>query len=82
MIALKDSEQIRGVITLNEQAAAFMACGYAMFTDNLEVCFTTSGAGGVQYDAQATSVADMPLTPAALPRSDHPTHPSRRACAS
>ena len=45
MIALKDSEQIRGVITRNEQAAAFMACGYAMFTDRLGVCFATAGPG-------------------------------------
>ena len=45
MVALHNSEKIRGMITKNEQAAAFMACGYAMFTDNLGVCFATAGPG-------------------------------------
>ena len=45
MLALKNSEKIRPVITRNEQAAAFMACGYAMFTDRLGVCFATAGPG-------------------------------------
>lgn len=45
LLALKDSEKIRPVITRNEQAASFMACGYAMFTDRLGVCFATAGPG-------------------------------------
>ena len=45
MLALKQSEQIRPVITRHEQAASFMACGYAMFTDKLGVCFATAGPG-------------------------------------
>ncbi|MGH9461618.1 MAG: thiamine pyrophosphate-binding protein [Vicinamibacteria bacterium] len=45
MLALKASEKIRPVITRNEQAAAFMACGYAMFTNRLGVCFATAGPG-------------------------------------
>lgn len=45
MLALKDSDKIRAVITRNEQAASFMACGYAMFTDRLGVCFATAGPG-------------------------------------
>ena len=45
MVALDNSKKIRGMITKNEQAAAFMACGYAMFTDNLGVCFATAGPG-------------------------------------
>lgn len=45
MIALKASDQIRPIITRNEQAASFMACGYAMFTDHLGVCFATAGPG-------------------------------------
>jgi acetolactate synthase-1/2/3 large subunit len=45
MLALKNSEVIRPVITRNEQAASFMACGYAMFTDELGVCFATAGPG-------------------------------------
>ena len=45
MLALDASKTIRPVITKNEQAAAFMACGYAMFTDKLGVCFATAGPG-------------------------------------
>jgi acetolactate synthase-1/2/3 large subunit len=45
MLALRDSATIRPVITRNEQAASFMACGYAMFSDRLGVCFATAGPG-------------------------------------
>ena len=45
MLALDASKKIRPIITKNEQAAAFMACGYAMFTDKLGVCFATAGPG-------------------------------------
>lgn len=45
MLALDASPKIRPIITKNEQAAAFMACGYAMFTDRLGVCFATAGPG-------------------------------------
>jgi acetolactate synthase I/II/III large subunit len=45
MIALAHSAKIRPIITRHEQAAAFMACGYAMFTDRLGVCFSTAGPG-------------------------------------
>jgi acetolactate synthase I/II/III large subunit len=45
MLALRDSQGVRPVITRNEQAASFMACGYAMFTDRLGVCFATAGPG-------------------------------------
>jgi acetolactate synthase-1/2/3 large subunit len=45
MIALKHSQRIRPVIARHEQAASFMACGYAMYTDQLGVCFATAGPG-------------------------------------
>lgn len=45
MLALHDSGTIRPVIAKNEQGAAFMACGYAMFTEKLGVCFATAGPG-------------------------------------
>ena len=48
MLALKHSKKIRGIITRHEQAASFMACGYAMFTDKLGVCFATAGPGRLQ----------------------------------
>lgn len=44
-IALDRSDKIRPVLTRHEQAAAYMACGYAMFTDELGVCFATVGPG-------------------------------------
>ncbi len=45
LLALRDSQQIKTVIVRNEQAASFMACGYAMFSDKLGVCFATGGPG-------------------------------------
>ena len=45
MIALKHSKQIRAIMTRHEQAASFMACGYAMYTDKLGVCWATAGPG-------------------------------------
>ncbi len=45
LLALKKSQQIKTVIIRNEQAASFMACGYAMFSDKLGVCFATGGPG-------------------------------------
>jgi len=50
-------EQIRFVHVRHEEAAAFMACGYAKFTGRLGVCLATSGPGGIHllnglYDAK------------------------------
>ncbi|MGZ8349963.1 MAG: thiamine pyrophosphate-binding protein, partial [Allosphingosinicella sp.] len=39
MLAVDKSKSIRGIIAKNEQAAAFLACGYAMFSDWLGACF-------------------------------------------
>jgi pyruvate dehydrogenase (quinone) len=49
-------DQIRFVQVRHEEAAAFMACGYAKFTGRLGVCLATSGPGGIHllnglYDA-------------------------------
>ncbi len=41
----KVKDKIKTVIVRNEQAASFMACGYAMFSDKLGVCFSTGGPG-------------------------------------
>ena len=43
-VALKHSN-IRPIMARHEQAASFMACGYAMFTGKLGVCFATVGPG-------------------------------------
>src|SRR4249920_4248941 len=45
MIALKHSQRIRPIMTRHEQAASFMACGHAMYSDRLGVCFATVGPG-------------------------------------
>ena len=45
LLALNRSEKIKTAIIKNEQAASFMACGYAMFSDKLGVCFATGGPG-------------------------------------
>ena len=44
-VALDRSRTIRPILTRHEQAAAYMACGYSMFTNNLGVCFATVGPG-------------------------------------
>ena len=44
-VALDRSKQIRPILTRHEQAAAYMACGYSMFTQELGVCFATVGPG-------------------------------------
>lgn len=45
MLAVDESPRIRGIITRHEQAASFTACGYAMYSGKLGVCFATAGPG-------------------------------------
>jgi len=40
-------DKIRFIQVRHEEAAAFMACGYAKFTGKLGVCLATSGPGGI-----------------------------------
>ncbi len=47
LFALSRTEKIKTVIPRHEQAASFMACGYAMYSDKLGVCFCTAGPGAV-----------------------------------
>jgi pyruvate dehydrogenase (quinone) len=53
----RHQDRIRFVLVHHEEAAAFMACGYAKTTGRLGVCIATSGPGGVHllnglYDAK------------------------------
>src|SRR5919202_2597154 len=53
----KRQDQIRFIHVRHEEAAAFMACGYAKFTGRLGVCLANSGPGGIHllnglYDAK------------------------------
>src|ERR1700748_2186326 len=43
----KRQDKIRFIQVRHEEAAAFMACGYAKFTGRLGVCLATSGPGGI-----------------------------------
>src|SRR5579863_7342332 len=50
-------DKIKFIQVRHEEAAAFMACGYAKFTGKLGVCLATSGPGAIHllnglYDAK------------------------------
>jgi pyruvate dehydrogenase (quinone) len=60
-------EQIRFIQVRHEEAAAFMACGYAKYTGKLGVCLATSGPGAVHllnglYDAKCDFVPVLAIT--------------------
>src|SRR5438034_11005944 len=63
----KRSEHIRFIQVRHEEAAAFMACGYAKFTGRLGVCLATSGPGGIHllnglYDAHMDNAPVLAIT--------------------
>ena len=60
-------DQIRFIQVRHEEAAAFMACGYAKFTGKLGVCLATSGPGGIHllnglYDAKLDTQPVLAIT--------------------
>jgi pyruvate dehydrogenase (quinone) len=60
-------EQIRFVQVRHEEAAAFMACGYAKYTGKLGVCLATSGPGSIHllnglYDAKLDGQPVLAIT--------------------
>ncbi|MGA8762745.1 MAG: thiamine pyrophosphate-dependent enzyme [Candidatus Sulfotelmatobacter sp.] len=60
-------EKVRFIQVRHEEAAAFMACGYAKFTGKLGVCLATSGPGGIHmlnglYDAKMDGQPVLALT--------------------
>src|SRR3954447_15332216 len=60
-------DQIKFVLVHHEEAAAFMACGYAKATGRLGVCCATSGPGAIHllnglYDAKLDHVPVLALT--------------------
>jgi pyruvate dehydrogenase (quinone) len=60
-------DKIRFVQVRHEEAAAFMACGYAKFTGRLGVCLATSGPGGIHllnglYDAKLDNQPVLAIT--------------------
>lgn len=59
MPALKHSSKIRPIMTRHEQAASFMACGYAMYTNRLGFCFATAGPGAFNlFSGLAVAMSD------------------------
>jgi pyruvate dehydrogenase (quinone) len=63
----KRRDVIRFVQVRHEEAAAFMACGYAKFTGRLGVCLATSGPGGLHllnglYDAKLDGQPVLAIT--------------------
>src|ERR687892_941868 len=63
----KRQEEIRFIQVRHEEAAAFMACGYAKFTGKLGVCVSTSGPGGLHllnglYDAKLDGQPVLAIT--------------------
>ena len=60
-------EKIRFVQVRHEEAAAFMACGYAKYTGKLGVCVATSGPGAIHllnglYDAKLDGAPVLAIT--------------------
>src|SRR5205814_4331412 len=60
-------DQIRFIQVRHEEAAAFMACGYAKVTGRLGVCLATSGPGGIHllnglYDAKCDGAPVLAIT--------------------
>src|SRR5579862_3348227 len=60
-------DKIRFVQVRHEEAAAFMACGYAKYTGKLGACLATSGPGGIHllnglYDAKMDSQPVLAIT--------------------
>jgi acetolactate synthase-1/2/3 large subunit len=59
LLALKHSTTIKPVVVRHEQAASFMACGYAIYSDRLGVCFATAGPGAFNlFSGLAVAMSD------------------------
>src|ERR1700704_4699471 len=63
----KRQDTIRFIQVRHEEAAAFMACGYAKFTGKLGCCLATSGPGGIHllnglYDAKLDGAPVLAIT--------------------
>ncbi|MFP4599223.1 MAG: thiamine pyrophosphate-binding protein [Persicimonas sp.] len=63
----KNQDRIRVIQTRHEEAAAFMACGWAKYTGKLGVCFATSGPGAIHllnglYDAKMDGQPVLAIT--------------------
>src|SRR2546421_6392564 len=60
-------DRVRFIQVRHEEAAAFMACGYAKFTGRIGCCLATSGPGGIHllnglYDAKLDGQPVLTIT--------------------
>ena len=67
MEALRKRQTKSNYSGAHEEAAAFMACGYAKYTGRLGVCLATSGPGGIHllnglYDAKLDGQPVLAIT--------------------
>jgi pyruvate dehydrogenase (quinone) len=65
-------EKITFIQVRHEEAAAFMACGYAKYTGQLGVCLATSGPGAIHllnglYDAKLDGAPVLAIRASAQP---------------
>src|SRR6266849_920717 len=59
MLALRHSTKIKPIIVRHEQAASFMACGYAIYSNRLGFCFATAGPGAFNlFSGLAVALSD------------------------
>src|SRR5438067_2632953 len=63
----RHQDRVKFVLVQHEEAAAFMATGYAKVTGRLGVCLATSGPGGIHllnglYDAKLDGAAVLAIT--------------------
>ncbi|HLG96598.1 MAG TPA: thiamine pyrophosphate-dependent enzyme [Bryobacteraceae bacterium] len=63
----EERKKLRFIQVRHEEAAAFMACGYAKFTGKIGCCLATSGPGGIHllnglYDAKLDGAPVLAIT--------------------
>ncbi|HEX6894565.1 MAG TPA: thiamine pyrophosphate-binding protein, partial [Bryobacteraceae bacterium] len=63
----EEQKKLRFIQVRHEEAAAFMACGYAKFTGKIGCCLATSGPGGIHllnglYDAKLDGAPVLAIT--------------------
>jgi pyruvate dehydrogenase (quinone)/pyruvate oxidase len=63
----RNAERVKFVLVQHEEAAAFMACGYAKATGRIGVCMATSGPGAIHllnglYDAKLDHAPVLAIT--------------------
>jgi pyruvate dehydrogenase (quinone)/pyruvate oxidase len=67
MEAIRKHKDIKFILTRHEQAAAFMACAYSKYTQEIGVCLATTGPGATNlltglYDAKSDNVPVLAIT--------------------